>query len=569
MRWWQRFLAAAMLLLLLAATAVYLTPLDTYVPEIERALSAGLSEPVKARHLKVGAVPIPHLVLEEVQIGEGAGIALQSVKIIFDIRTLFESQRVIHRVILKNGSATQAQLEKLSALLQSDAATPLPFRVEELQFGGIRYTAPEFSLEPLEGKLEFAPDGSLARAWLALGGKQVTATLHPQPGNTYEVEAQASDWVLPNYPAIQIASLNVSGVLAESRFDAKKFSVEVSGLRMEGGALLEWQPEWRLELRLDALDGKMERLSPLLDSRVVATGDLRGKGSLSARGASVQAWPGNLRIDAEGEISNATVQVPGSFSGALALDSIKAHLSGTPEEYALSGMQARLYGGAMGGSAAVRGSDAVVRADVSFVNIAVEPLVRALSDEVMLTGTLDGRAKFSVKTKEFERFPQNLQLDGEFRVKDGVLRKVDMVQAASNPLKEGNKGGATSFNELSSLLSIDAAGYHFKGLKVSSGALSAEGKLDVSPQKQLSGLLDTDVKGTASLISMPLVVSGTLSEPLLRPTKSALAGASVGTALMGPGLGTALGIKAGNLLDKLFGNKSEKTGEKKEKQPVK
>lgn len=562
MKWLKRILAAAILLLLLVATAAYLTPLDTYVPELERALSAGLGEPVRVRHLKAGALPTPHLLLEEVQIGEGAGIALQSAKVTFDIRTLFEPQRVLRRVVLKNGSVTQAQLEKLAVLLQSEAAAPLPVRVEEMLFEGIRFTAPEFSLEPLRGKLEFAPDSSLARAWFALGEKKITAALVPLPGNIYAVEMQANGWSPPNYPAFELTGLNVSGTLAESRFEAKQFSAEIFGARLKGGVLLEWKPEWKLALRLDAVDGKLERLPPLSGNRVAMAGNLHLKGNLRARGATAQALPRNLKMDAEVEIDHATLHLAGRFRRPLVLDAARAQLSGTLAETTLSGLRAQLYGGTVEGSAAIRGSAASVHANLAFNNIAVEPLVQVLSDEVMLTGRLEGKANFSVKTKEFERFPQNLQLDGEIRVRDGVLRKIDMVQAASNPLKEGVKSGTTSFNELFSSLSVDAGGYHFKGLKVSSGALNAEGKLDVSPQQQLSGLLDTDIRGTASLISMPLEVSGTLSDPVLRPTKSALAGASVGTALMGPGLGTALGIKAGNLLNKLFGKKSEKKEDK-------
>lgn len=76
---------------------------------------------------------------------------------------------------------------------------------------------------------------------------------------------------------------------------------------------------------------------------------------------------------------------------------------------------------------------------------------------------------------------------------------VDLVQAASNPLKEVNKGGTTRFDEFSGLLSVDAAGYHFRKLKVSwCHERKAQGKVDIFPQQQL---LDTDLKGTATLIS--------------------------------------------------------------------
>ena len=559
----KRFLAVIVSLALLALTAVYLTPLDTYVPEAERVLSAGLGEPVKIKHLGIGTMPVPHLVLENVQAGEKPGISLQTVKVMFDFRTLFDSQRVIHRMVLSHGSVTQAQVEKLYAALQSSIAAS-PFRMDELQFDGIRYDAPQFSLESVGGRVIFAPDNSLEYARLALPDKKVVITLRPQSSNTFAVEAKFNKWPLPNYPDIQLGGLSTEGVLAWPRLDIKKFSAEAYGAHMEGHALLEWKPEWKMALWLDSVTGKAERL-PSVDKSIVLAGDLRGKGNIDAHGATVQALLDNLKFDASVEIQNATVHVPGSFHQPLVLDEIKTRLSGTLAEHTLTGLQGKLYGGVAEGSAVIHTQDAQLQADIVFNNIAIGPVVEALSSDVVLTGTLGGKAKLAINTKEAGHFLQKLKLDGEFRVGNGVLHKMDMVQAAGNPLKKGDKTGKTSFDELSGLLSVDASGYHFRRLKVSSGALNAEGRLDISPQLQLDGALDTDVKRTAGLISMPLAVSGSLDNPVLRPTKSALAGASVGTALMGPGLGTALGIKAGNLLNKLFGKKNEKADEDKPK----
>jgi len=81
MKWFRRFLAAAMLLVLLATMAIYLTVLDVYVSEAERVLSANLHEPVKIRHLKIGALHIPHLVLKGLQVDEQADIRMYSLTV--------------------------------------------------------------------------------------------------------------------------------------------------------------------------------------------------------------------------------------------------------------------------------------------------------------------------------------------------------------------------------------------------------------------------------------------------------------------------------------------------------
>lgn len=559
----KRFLAVVLSLMLLVLVAAYLTPLDTYIPEAERILSAGLGEPVKIQHLGIGTMPVPHLALKNVQVGEKPGISLQTVKIIFDFRTLFDSQRMIHRMVLSHGSVTQAQAEKLYASLRSYAAA-LPFRLEELKFDSIRYVAPQFSLESVDGRLKFAPDSRIEYAWLAQSDKKAAVTLRLQANNTFAVEAKIKEWQLPNHPAIRLTGLNAEGVLTWPQLDIKKISAEAYGMHMEGHALLEWKSEWKMALWLDSVAGKAEHLPPV-DKSIVLAGDLRGKGSLDSHGTTAQDFLDHLKFDALVEIQNAALHVPGSFHQPLTLDEIKAHLSGTLAEHTVTGLQGKLYGGAAEGSAVIRIPDAQLQADIALNNIAIGPVVEALSSDVVLTGTVGGKVKLAINTKEAGRFLQKLKLDGEFRVSNGVLRKMDMAQAAGNLLKSEEKSGKTSFDELSSLLSVDASGYHFTRLKVSSGALNVEGRLDISPQLQLEGVLDTEVKGTAGLISMPLAVSGSLDNPVLRPTKSALAGASVGTALMGPGLGTALGIKAGNLLNKLFGKRNGKTEEDKSK----
>jgi hypothetical protein len=137
---------------------------------------------------------------------------------------------------------------------------------------------------------------------------------------------------------------------------------------------------------------------------------------------------------------------------------------------------------------------------------------------------------------------------------------VDLLQAASR--KTNVSGGTTRFDDLTGLLSVDASGYHFRRLKISSGSLNAEGKLDINPAMQLNGTLDTNVKGTIGLVSMPMVVSGTLSKPVVVPSGSAWAGAAVGTVILGPGVRTAIGIKIGGFLNKLFGKNDEKNNDK-------
>jgi len=567
-KWFKRFLVAVMLLVLLSTTAIYLTPLDVYVPEVEQALSDNFGEPVKIQHLRLEAFPLPHLTLEAVTIGDKSDIKLQSVGIFFDLSTLLKAQRVIRRLVFNQGSITHEQLAKILVWVRSSSLGATTLRLNELRFNDIRVVMPGLTLEPVRGQVSLTADGSLSRAWVVLPGQHGVAQIYPRPEGGFQVEVGLQHWSLPGYPDWVMDNMNMNGVLAGAQFRIDKFSAEMSGTRINGEAILAWQPEWILSVRLKAFDGELGRLLPLLGGHVKAAGLLHAEGRLEAHGIDARKLPDNLGLDVEVNVKNGAFRLPLDARHDLLVDSASSHVTGTLQKLRLDSLTGRLYGGTLNGAAVVQHSKHLLEADVVFRNISLQPLIEALSRDLILSGRLNGQAKLSAQVNQFDRFPANVRLDGGFQARHGVVGKIDLVQAASNPLKNGSKGGQTSFDELSGLLSVDSNGYHLSKLKVSSGAVNAAGRLDISPQLQLNGLLDTDLKGTAALVSMPLVVSGTIHDPVLYPSGSALAGAAVGTALLGPGLGTALGIKLGNLLHKLLGSKNEKTQPENQHKPV-
>jgi hypothetical protein len=103
-------------------------------------------------------------------------------------------------------------------------------------------------------------------------------------------------------------------------------------------------------------------------------------------------------------------------------------------------------------------------------------------------------------------------------------------------------------------LLLDHRVYEFSDLQIASGLFKAKGEVTVNRDKALSGRVRAELRGTASLVSMPLDVSGTTEDPSVFPTRGALAGALAGTMLM-PGIGTAVGMKAGEFTERLFGRK--------------
>ncbi len=561
MKWLKRVVVGMLALLMLAMVAIYLTPLDAYVPEVEQVLSGQLREPVTIRHLRLTALPLPHLELQDVQVGGQEGVAAQSVVVGLDMPSLLTGKVVVEHISLKDGAAHLVQVRKLLDLFTSTPVIAQSLPVRELELSGMSFLAPGMMLGPVEGKLEFADTGQLKLASFGMDGQKATVILVPQPDRCFGLVMQARDWTTPQFaqlPPMLLDELQVVGMLGERDFLVRNFSVASRGMRLAvSSGKVGFSDGWQVSAILSQADAQIEQLMALLGEPLGVTGAISAKGVLNARASALSGLKDNLRFSGEVQVSNATVRIADGLHNTLAFDQIKTRVVAQPEHLELSGLEARFYGGRLTGKANINRKDAQLDAEIAMNRIDVQPLVKALTNELLFTGSMNGAAKFSMRLDEFEQFTENFRLSGNFHLRNGVLTKVDLVQAASNPGKAYVKGGVTRFDDLSGLLNVDASGYHLRKLKIASGSLNAEGKLDISHSLLLSGTLDADVKGTAGLISMPLVVGGTMDNPAVRPSGTALAGAAVGTAILGPGVGTALGIRVGGFLNRLFGKNND------------
>ena len=221
----------------------------------------------------------------------------------------------------------------------------------------------------------------------------------------------------------------------------------------------------------------------------------------------------------------------------------------------LTEISARLYGGAVNGKAAAawqKGLQLKGRLEISRVEL--KSLVPLVSPGTRMSGRLNAKPVFSAAVADVNQLLNALHLETPFDVQNGILYGVDIQKAATSLVKQGATGGETRFEELSGHLVRDRAAHRFTQLKISSGALAAEGNVNISAKQELSGRVNAQVKAVGTSAGVPLNVAGTVQSPLMYPTGGTMAGAAVGTLLM-PGIGTGLGAKAGQAIENLFGKK--------------
>jgi uncharacterized protein involved in outer membrane biogenesis len=377
---------------------------------------------------------------------------------------------------------------------------------------------------------------------IKVGKVTVTPDLLSLLGSTKIIRSIEIDDLVVTQKAIDKIPLWTKGD-ARSGASAEPPPVRVESIRLDGAVVkLQKAAFGPFDARL-SLDG-----NGILQGASLATGD----GKLKAR---VKPEGGRYLIDASARGWKLPV------GAAILFDELTVKGVATPKDANFSEVRARLYGGTVAGNARVgweKGMKFKGTAEVSQVEIGA--LLQALGKPKSMSGKLTARPEFSASAPSADLIVDYLRLDTPFDIQQGVLHGVDITKAATSLIsKDAAKGGETRFDKLSGHLAMDRGTRNLTQLNIASGSLSADGNVTVSPTDRLSGRINANVKAVKLATgSIPLNVTGTLDSPLLYPTGGTVAGAAAGTAVLGPGLGTAVGARVGQWTEGLFGKKEKK-----------
>ena len=222
----------------------------------------------------------------------------------------------------------------------------------------------------------------------------------------------------------------------------------------------------------------------------------------------------------------------------------------------LTEIEAKLYGGTVTGKASLGWREGVtLNGELDVKQVELKDIAAVVSPKMRVSGRLDAKPVFNAHAQQAAQLDEALRIETPFKVHGGVLHGVDLAGAVLALAKQGASGGETRFDELAGNLVAERGTYRFTQLRISSGVFSARGHVTTAPSKALSGQLNTTVKGVGAAANIPLTVAGTLGSPMVYPNTTALIGAAAGTAVLGPGLGTAAGAKLGEIAEGLLGKK--------------
>ena len=188
------------------------------------------------------------------------------------------------------------------------------------------------------------------------------------------------------------------------------------------------------------------------------------------------------------------------------------------------------------------------------VDVAV--LVRSFGRRAAVDGQLNGRTSVDAEGADAGELLRHLHTRTRFSIAPATLAGFDLARAVSSA--GVSRGGRTLLDSLEGTLDTqageDGVVLRYSGIKARSGVLSASGSATVL-NRRLDGEMAVDL--VDGVVGVPIKLGGTLDAPELSLTGGALAGAAMGSAVL-PGVGTAIGARIGQQLEKLFGSGERK-----------
>ena len=198
-------------------------------------------------------------------------------------------------------------------------------------------------------------------------------------------------------------------------------------------------------------------------------------------------------------------------------------------------------------------------------NVDIEMLMQTFDRRAPVAGKANGRTELRATGATLGDLWRGATTRTRFSVTPATLTRFDLAKAIQTA--GTSRGGRTPLDELTGTLDTentdDGMRFSYQGLKARSGLLTASGSARIY-RRAIDGEVAVDL--VDGVVGVPLKVSGTLDDPTLSLTGAALTGAAIGTAVL-PGVGTAIGARIGQQVERIFGDDAKKPAPKGPRAP--
>lgn len=185
--------------------------------------------------------------------------------------------------------------------------------------------------------------------------------------------------------------------------------------------------------------------------------------------------------------------------------------------FTISKMELRIFDGLLKGVAILRADKKPsVTGELVFEHINVMRLGAALGLGQQFLGEATGKVLYASTSESWATIFSSLNADGEFTMRRGGVRGIDLTEAVRSGSGTPVQGGETRFEQLSGRIRLTPTSYQFPGLILNSGLMQSTGTVEVSKDLKVSGKLELQMHGSVNQTRVPISISGPLKTPAVQ-----------------------------------------------------
>jgi hypothetical protein len=182
--------------------------------------------------------------------------------------------------------------------------------------------------------------------------------------------------------------------------------------------------------------------------------------------------------------------------------------------FTISNMDLRIFDGLIQGVAILRADKKpTLSGEISFERVNATRFGDALGVGPQFAGETAGKIRFSATADSWTEIFSALDADGEFSIRRGSIRGIDLAEAVRRVSSAPVQGGATVFEHLSGKIRLRPANYQFSGLVLNSGLMQSTGFVEIGKDLKVNGKMELQMRGTVNQTRVPIFIYGPLKTP--------------------------------------------------------
>lgn len=309
MKWFKRLLALFALLLAILGIVPFFVSVDEYRPQIERLLSERIKEPVRLKSLRLAGLPLPHLVIEGVEIGK-ADVKVGRIAVTPDLLSLLTDTKVIRNVEVSGLVINQNALDRIPLWVAGDPkAKPADFTVlvRSVSLDDALLKLQKNTFGPFDARVSVSSAGQPERADITARDGKFKMAIKPS-GKKFNIEVQARDWRLPVGPPVHFEELLVLGVATMEDANLSEIKAKLYGGTVTGQTTVGWQKGLQIKGSYAVSALELRDLVPLFSPQTRLSGRLTAKPVFSANTPNAEQLKNALKLETPFDIRDGVLQ---------------------------------------------------------------------------------------------------------------------------------------------------------------------------------------------------------------------------------------------------------------------